>query len=54
MIDIRQMRYFPADKNSLISLAVAVLLPLFPVVLAEIPFSEIMKGVLQAVKAVPM
>lgn len=52
--NIRQMRYFPADKNSLISLAVAVLLPLFPVVLAEIPFSDIVKGVMQAVKAVPM
>jgi len=52
--NIRQMRYFPADKNSLISLAAAVLLPLFPVVLAEIPFSEIVKGVMQAVKAVPL
>jgi hypothetical protein len=52
--NIRQMRPFPADKNSLISLAVAVLLPLFPVVLAEIPFSEIVRGVLQAVKAVPI
>ena len=52
--NIRRMRYFPADKNSLISLGMAVLLPLFPVVLAEIPFSEIVKGVLQAVKAVPM
>src|SRR5215472_15275873 len=39
--NIRQMRPFPADKTSLISLAAAVLLPLFPVVLAEIPFSQI-------------
>ncbi|HEY6271422.1 MAG TPA: hypothetical protein VIX19_05440, partial [Terriglobales bacterium] len=52
--NIRQMRPFPADKNSLISLAAAVLLPLFPVVLAEIPFSEIVKGVLQALQGVPI
>jgi hypothetical protein len=52
--NIRQMKPFPADKNSLISLAAGVLIPLFPVVLAEIPFSEIVKGVMQAVKAVPM
>jgi hypothetical protein len=52
--NIRQMRYFPADKNSLISLAAAVLVPLFPVVLAEIPMSEIVRSVIQAIKAVPM
>jgi hypothetical protein len=52
--NIRHMRPLPADRNSLMSLAAAVLLPLFPVVLAEIPFAEIVKGVLQAIKGVPM
>jgi hypothetical protein len=52
--NIRQMRPFPADKTSLVSLAAAVLLPLFPVILAEIPFSEIVKVVLQTVKGAPI
>src|SRR5262249_42911101 len=52
--NIRHMRPLPADRNSLISLAAAVLVPLFPVVLAEIPFSDIVKGVLQAIKGVPI
>jgi hypothetical protein len=45
---------FPADKGTLIGLALAVVAPLFPAVLAEFPLSVIVKGLLQAVKAVPM
>jgi hypothetical protein len=52
--NIQRLRPFPADKNTLISLAVAVLLPLFPVVLTEIPFSVIVKGLVDAIKAAPM
>jgi hypothetical protein len=52
--NIKQMRPFPADKGTLIGLALAVIVPLFPAVLAEFPFSVIVKGLLQAVKAVPM
>jgi hypothetical protein len=52
--NIKSLRPFPADKGTLVGLALAVLVPLFPVVLAEIPFSVIVKGLLQAVKAVPM
>src|SRR5262249_47952866 len=52
--NIRRLRPFPADKGTLISLALAVAAPLFPAVLAEFPFSVIVKGLLQAVKAVPM
>lgn len=52
--NIKRMRPFPADKNTLITLALAVLLPLFPAVLAEIPFSVIVKGLVEAVKAAPM
>jgi len=52
--NIRRLRPFPADKGTLISLALAVIAPLFPAVLAEFPLSVIVKGLLQAVKAVPM
>ena len=51
---IRRMRPFPADISTLVGLALAVAAPLFPVVLAEIPFSVIVKGLFQAVKAVPL
>jgi len=51
---IKRMRPFPADKGASITLALAVLAPLIPVVLAEIPLSTILKGLMQAVKAVPM
>ena len=52
--NIKQLRPFPADKGTLIGLALAVTTPLFPAVLAEFPLSVIVKGLLQAVKAVPM
>ncbi len=52
--NIKQLRPFPADKGTLIALALAVLAPLFPAVLAEFPFSVIVKALLQTVKAVPM
>jgi hypothetical protein len=51
---IRRMRPFPADLGSLVGLALAVAVPLFPAVLAEIPLSVILKGFLEAVKAVPI
>ncbi len=52
--NIKRMRPFPADKGTLISLALAIIVPLFPAVLAEFPISVIAKGLLDAVKAVPM
>lgn len=51
---IKRMRPFPADISTLVGLALAVAAPLFPVVLAEIPFSVIVKGLFEAVKAVPL
>jgi hypothetical protein len=51
---IKRMRPFPADFGTLVSLALAVLAPLFPAVLAEIPLSVILRGLVQAVKAVPI
>jgi hypothetical protein len=35
-------------------LALGVLIPLFPVVLAEIPLSVILKTLFQAIKSAPM
>lgn len=52
--NIKQMNPFPADKGTLVSLALAVAVPLFPAVLAQFPLSVILNGLLQAVKAVPM
>jgi hypothetical protein len=52
--NIKQMRPFPADKDTLLSLALSVAVPLFPAVLAEFPLSVILNGLLQAVKAVPI
>lgn len=51
---IRKMRPFPADIGTLIGLALAIAVPLFPAVLAEIPFSVILKGLVDAVKSSPI
>ena len=41
--NIKRLRPFPADKGTLIGLALAVTAPLFPAVLAEFPLSVIVK-----------
>jgi hypothetical protein len=48
--NIEKLRLFPLDRASLIAVVLAVALPLFPVVLAEIPFVTVLKGLLSAVK----
>ncbi len=52
--NIEKMRPLPVDKITLISLALAVLLPLFPAVLAEIPLIVILKALFQAVRSAPI
>ena len=52
--NIRRMQPLPVDKTTLIALALAVLIPLFPVVLAEIPLSVILRALFQAVKSAPI
>ena len=52
--NIERMQPLPIDKTTLITLALAVLIPLFPVVLAEIPLSVILNALFQAVKAAPI
>jgi hypothetical protein len=51
---IKRMWPFPIDKSTLVGFALAILVPLVPVVLAEIPFSAIVNGLFEAVKAVPI
>ena len=48
--NIEEMMPFPLDKGALMGLAVAVLLPMLPVVLAEIPLIEVLKDLMEAVK----
>jgi hypothetical protein len=47
---IEQMKPFPIDKGSLIGLAVGIVLPLMPVVVAEIPIAVVLKALFNAVK----
>jgi hypothetical protein len=44
------MQPFPVDKGSFLVLALAVALPMLPVVLTEIPIGEILKALLEAAK----
>jgi hypothetical protein len=48
--NIENMVPFPFDKGAIIGLAIAVLLPMMPAVLAEMPLSEVLKGLFEAVK----
>lgn len=52
--NIEKMRPLPVDKITLISLALAVLIPLFPAVLAEIPLTVILKALFQAIRSAPI
>ncbi len=52
--NIEKMRPLPVDKITLISLALAVLIPLFPAVLAEIPLIVILKALFQAIRSAPI
>jgi hypothetical protein len=47
---IKQLKPFPVDKGSLYVLAFAVVLPLLPAVLTEIPFVVVFKDLLKAVR----
>jgi len=48
--NIQKMQPFPLDKGSLVVLALAVALPLLPVLLTEVPIAEVLKALLQAAK----
>ncbi len=48
--NIRKMQPFPVEKGALLMLALAVLIPLLPALLAEVPLTVVMKNLLQAMK----
>jgi hypothetical protein len=43
--NVYALRFVPVDLNSLIALAVAMLLPLVPVVLLAVPLEQIWSGI---------
>ena len=49
-VNVEALQPFPFDKESFLSLVMAIAIPLLPVVLAEIPLVELLKGLLRAVK----
>ena len=48
--NIEHMQPFPFDRGAFVALVLAVAAPMLPVVLAEIPLSQVLKGLLSAVK----
>jgi hypothetical protein len=47
---IEKMQPFPVDKGAFLALAISVVIPMLPTVLAEIPLAQVLKGLLEAVK----
>ena len=48
--NIEHLQPFPFDQGAFVALVLAVAVPLLPVVLAEVPFATVLKGLLQAVR----
>ena len=48
--NIKKMQPFPVEKGALLMLALAVVIPLLPVLLAEVPFDVVLKNLMQAMK----
>jgi len=48
--NIEKLQPFPFDKGALVALLISIALPMLPVVLAEIPLIEVLKGLLSALK----
>ena len=48
--NVEKMQPFPLEKGSLIALALAVLIPVVPTVLAEIPLRVVLKSLLEAMR----
>ncbi|HTP34238.1 MAG TPA: hypothetical protein VMJ75_18800 [Candidatus Acidoferrales bacterium] len=47
---IEEMQPFPVDKGSFLTLALAVVVPMLPAILSEVPLGEVLKALLEAVK----
>jgi len=48
--NVEKMQPFPLEKGSLVALALAVLIPILPTVLAEVPLQVVLKSLLEAVR----
>jgi hypothetical protein len=48
--NVEKLQPFPLDRGAMVGLILAILLPLLPVVLAEVPFIAVVKGLLSAIK----
>ena len=48
--NIEAMQPFPFDKGALVSLVIAIIVPMIPVVLAQIPLAVVLKDLLEAVR----
>ncbi|WP_353067182.1 hypothetical protein RBB77_10415 [Tunturibacter psychrotolerans] len=48
--NVEKLQPFPVDRGATVGLVLAIVIPLLPVVLAEIPFVTVVKGLLAAVK----
>jgi hypothetical protein len=48
--NIEKMQPFPIDKSAFLSLGLAVVLPMLPVILTEIPIAEVLKALLKAAR----
>jgi len=48
--NVEGLQPFPLDKGAIVGLVLSIAIPMLPVVLAEIPFIEVLKGLLSAVK----
>ncbi len=48
--NIEDLKPFPFDKGAFFAVVLAVVIPMLPVILAEIPFAEVLKGLLSAVR----
>jgi len=48
--NIEHLQPFPFDRAAFVALILAVAIPMLPVVLAEIPFAEVLKGLLSEVR----
>jgi hypothetical protein len=48
--NIEHLQPFPYDRGTLIALILAIVIPMLPVVLTEVPLAEVFKGLLSAVR----
>jgi hypothetical protein len=48
--NVEGLQPFPLDKGAFVGFILAIAVPMLPAVLAEIPFVELLKGLLSAVK----